>query len=100
MTVSHDELPAVGDAARAVVEEAKRAGGYVFAGGIHERVGPVRVGVEGALSSELYPDSRVTGGFTVLELQTRADAVGSARRIGSACRCDQELRAFMSDPAG
>lgn len=99
MTVSQADLPAVGDAARAVVEEAKRAGVYVFAGGIHEGVEPVRVGTDGTVSSELYPGSRVTGGFTVLELPTRADAVEWARRMASACRCDQELREFMYDPA-
>jgi len=99
MQASQAELPAVGDAARAVVEEAKRAGVYVFAGGIHEGVEPVRVGADGTVSSELYPDSRVTGGFTVLELKTRADAVEWARRMASACRCAQELREFMDDQA-
>ena len=97
--VSQADLPAVGDAARAVVEAAKRAGVYVFAGGIHEGVEPVRVGVDGTVSSELYPGSRVKGGFTVLELPTRVDAVEWARRMASACRCDQELREFMYDPA-
>jgi hypothetical protein len=99
MQASQAELPAVGDAARAVVEEAKRDGVYVFAGGTHEGVDPVRVGADGTVSSKLYPNSRVTGGFTVLELPTRADAIEWARRMASACRCDQELREFMDDPA-
>ncbi len=99
MTVSADELPAVGDAARAVIEEAKAAGIYVFAGGIHEGVDPVLVDADGEVSTDIYPDSRLKGGFTVLDLPTRADAVEWARRIAIACRCSQELREFMYDPA-
>jgi hypothetical protein len=97
MQVSQAELPAVGNAARAVVEQAKRDGVYAFAGGIHEGVDSVRVGADGTVSSELYPDSRVTGGFTALELLTLADAFEWASRMASACPCDQELRGFMYD---
>jgi hypothetical protein len=38
------------------------------------------------------------GGFTVLELPAREDAVHWAQRIAIACRCAQELREFMVDP--
>lgn len=99
MQVSAEELPAVADAARAVIEEAKAAGVYVFGGGIHEGVDPVLVSGDGRVSSEIYPDSRLKGGFTVLELPTREDAVEWARKIAVACRCAQELREFMYDPA-
>jgi hypothetical protein len=37
MVVSAEELPSVAAAARAVIEEAKAAGVYVFGGGIAER---------------------------------------------------------------
>lgn len=97
MQVSQAELSAGGDTARAVVEEAKRTGVYVFAGGIHEGVEPVRVDVHGTLFSELYPDSCVTGGSTALELLTLADAVEWVPRMASAWPCDQELRGFMCD---
>lgn len=99
MQVSAEELPAVGDAARAVIQQAKAAGVYVFAGGIHEGVDPVLVAADGGVSPDIYPGSRLKGGFTVLELPTRADAVAWARRIATACRCAQELREFMYDPA-
>ncbi|NIJ21788.1 hypothetical protein FHS95_003499 [Sphingomonas naasensis] len=98
MMVTPEELPAVGDAARAVIVEAKAAGVYVFAGGIHEGVDPVLVSADGAVAAEIYPGSRLDGGFTVLELPTREDAVEWARKIAVACRCAQELRAFMYDP--
>ena len=97
MVVTAEELPIVGDAARAVILEAKAAGVYVFGGGIHEQVDPVLVSADGSVSKEIYPGSHLKGGFTVLELPTREDAVEWARRIAVACRCSQELREFMYD---
>ena len=38
------------------------------------------------------------GGFTVLELPSREEAVAWAARIAKACHCDQELRVFGFDP--
>jgi len=99
MVVSEDELPTVAADAHAVIEEAKAAGVYVFGGGIHEGVDPVRVSGDGSVSSGTYPGSRLKGGFTILELPTRDDAVEWARKIAVACRCAQELREFMYDPA-
>jgi hypothetical protein len=46
----------------------------------------------------IHPGSHITGGFTVLELPTRQDAVEWARKIATACRCPQELREFIYDP--
>jgi hypothetical protein len=82
-----------------VIEEAKAAGAYVFGGGIEEQVDPVLVAADGSVSPETYPGSELRGGFTVLELPTREDAIEWARRIAVACRCSQELREFMFDPA-
>lgn len=83
----------------AVIAEAKAAGVYVFGGGIDERVDPMLVSGDGAVSGGTYPGSRLNGGFLVLELPTREDAVTWARKIAVACRCSQELRQFMYDPA-
>lgn len=99
MVVTEAELPDVSVDAHAVIEEAKAAGVYVFGGGIHEQVDPVLVAGDGAVSTEIYPGSRIKGGFTILELPTREDAVEWARKIAVACRCSQELREFMYDPA-
>ena len=98
MNVTAEDLLHVGESARAVIREAKAAGVYVFAGGIHEGVDPVLVSADGDVSSEIYPGSRLKGGFTVLELQTREDAVEWARKIAVGCRCAQELREFGFDP--
>lgn len=99
MVLTPEELPVVAAEAHAVIEEAKAAGVYVFGGGIEEAVEPVLVSADGAISAEIYPGSRLKGGFTVLELPTRDDAVLWARKIAIACRCAQELREFMYDPA-
>jgi hypothetical protein len=99
MVLAADELPVVAVAAHAVIEEAKAAGVYVFAGGIDESVDPVLVAGDGGVSAEIYPGSRLKGGFAVLDLPTREDAVEWASKIAAACRCAQELREFMFDPA-
>ncbi len=99
MDVAEEALPAVAAAAHAVIDAAKAAGVYVFSGGIDESVEPVRVSGDGTVSAGAYPGSRLTGGFAVLELPTREAAVEWARKIWASCRCAQELREFMPDPA-
>ena len=99
MVIPDEELPIVSAEAHAVIEEAKAAGVYVFGGGIEEQVDPVLVSGDGSVFTEIYPGSELKGGFTVLELPTREEAVEWARRIAVACRCSQELREFMYDPA-
>jgi hypothetical protein len=99
MVLTKEEFPVVVAESHAVIEEAKAAGVYVFGGGIDEKVDPVLVSADGAASAQIYPGSRLNGGFTVLELPTREDAVAWARKIAVACRCAQELREFMYDPA-
>lgn len=99
MNCTPDELPAVSDAAHAVVRQAKAAGVWVFGGGIDEAVSPVRVAADGTVMPDTYPQtSQIEGGYAVLECATRDDAVQWAARIAKACRCAQELRVFMHDP--
>ena len=99
MVVPDGELGAVGRDAHAVIEEAKAAGVYVFAGGIDESVPPVLVAGDGAVAGGGYPWAPpLDEGFAVLELASREDAVAWAARIAKACRCAQELRMFMFDP--
>lgn len=99
MVVAEDEFPLVVADSHAVIEEAKAAGVYVFGGGIDETVDAVLVAADGSAHAGTYPGSRLTGGFTVLELPTREDAVEWAGKIAAACRCSQELREFGYDPA-
>ncbi|MFF2620798.1 YciI family protein [Oerskovia jenensis] len=100
MDVSAEDLPAVSDASHAVVEEAKRAGVWVFGGGIDESVPPVLVDGDGAVTEGTYPQARqIEGGYTVLEVASREEALEWAAKIAVACRCAQEVREFQFDPA-
>ena len=95
-----EELPAVGEAARAVAQEAMAAGVWVFGGGLSEDVDPVRVAGDGTITAGTYPQTKeLDGGFTVLELPSREAALEWAAKIATACRCAQEIREFMPDPA-
>jgi hypothetical protein len=98
MIVPEGELESVGRDANAVIEEAKAAGVYVFAGGIDEGVPTVLVAADGTIAEGGYAWAPpLNGGFTVLELPSRDEAVAWAARIAKACRCDQELRVFGFD---
>lgn len=99
MVLTPDELAAAADESHAVIERAKEAGVYVFGGGIDEEVDPVLVAADGAVSTTTHPGSVLTGGFLVLEAAGRDEAVLWASRIAAACRCSQEVREFMHDPA-
>jgi hypothetical protein len=99
MIVPDGEWEVVGRDSHAVIDEAKAAGVYVFGGGIDEDVPPVLVSANGAVAEGGYPWAPpLDGGFTVLELPSREEAVAWAARIAKACRCDQELRVFQFDP--
>ena len=99
MDTSNNDMAAVGEAARAVIREAKEAGVYVFGGGINENVAPLMVAGDGTVASGTYPQTReFDGGFCVMELPSREAAVHWAAKIAKACRCSQELREFGYDP--
>lgn len=99
MVLSPAELQAASDESHAVIEEAKAAGVYVFGGGLDESVAPVLVAGDGSASAGTYPGSQLDGGFCILELPGREEALVWAGKIARSCRCAQELRAFMYDPA-
>lgn len=99
MVVPEDEMEAVGRDSHTVIREAKEAGVYVFGGGIDEAVPPVLVSADGSIAEGGYPWAPpLNGGFAVLEIPTREEAVAWAARLAKACRCDQELRVFGFDP--
>lgn len=99
MKIADGEFDAVVHDSHAVIREAKAAGVYVFGGGIDESVPPVLVSANGTKTDGGYSWAPpLNGGFTVLELPTREEALSWAARIAKACRCDQELRVFGYDP--
>lgn len=99
MVVPEGEWEAVVRDSHAVIDEAKAAGVYVFGGGIDESVPPVLVSGDGVVAEGGYSWAPpLNGGFTVLELPSREEAIAWAARLAKACRCQQELRAFGFDP--
>ena len=98
MDVPAEEMPAVSDASRRVIREAKAAGIYVFGGGINAEFGPRMVAADGTVTNQTYPQTReLDGGFCVLELPSREVAIQWAAKLAKACRCSQELREFHYD---
>jgi hypothetical protein len=99
MDIPSKDMAAVGEAAHAVIREAKDAGVYVFGGGINEDVAPLMVSADGSITNETYPQTKeFDGGCCVLELPSPEAAVRWAAKIAQACRCSQELREFQYDP--
>lgn len=99
MNIPEEDWAEVGEAARAVIREAKHAGVYVFGGGINEGVAPLMVAADGTVTNGTYPQTReFSGGLCVLELPSRDAAIEWAAKLARSCRCSQELREFGYDP--
>ncbi|TXG87751.1 MAG: hypothetical protein E6R14_00735, partial [Thermomicrobiales bacterium] len=46
-----------------------------------------------------FPETKaVLGGFSIIEVPSREDALECAAKIAAACRCPQEVREIMFDP--
>ncbi|HEX7349726.1 YciI family protein [Brachybacterium sp.] len=99
MRVQELDMQQVADDSHAVVREARAAGVWVFGGGIDGSVPPVMIDGTGTVLESTYAETRhLDGGFAVLELDTREEALEWARKLAVACRCAQEVRVFGDDP--
>jgi len=98
MDFPEEDLPEVTAAAAAVVSEAEAAGVWVYGAGLKERDATV-VSADGSVVEHVYPasESRL-GGFAVVDVRTRADAIEWAEKIAVACRCAQDVREILPDP--
>jgi hypothetical protein len=93
MKFPEEDLPDVAEAARAVVREAQDAGVWVFGGGLHSHEEVSVVSTDGTITDG--PESKAyIGGFSVVDVPSRGEALEWARRIAVACRCAQEVREF------
>jgi hypothetical protein len=90
------DMPAVAKAAHEVVQEAMDAGVWVFGGGLENREASV-VATDGTVTDGSYPEA--IGGFCVVDVPSREEALKWAAKTADACRCAQEVREFMPDPA-
>ena len=98
MVISEEDLPEVAKTVQAVVHEAREAGVWVFGGGLESQRATI-VATDGTVVDGPYPETKeVLGGFAVVDVPTRAEAVEWAARIAVACRCAQEVRELLPDP--
>ncbi|MEO3814894.1 YciI family protein [Sphaerisporangium sp. B11E5] len=88
----------VGKASHAVVQEAVDAGVWVFAAGLERQRASV-VATDGMVTDGPYPETKeVIGGFMVVDVASREEALTWAAKTAAACRCAQEVRELMPDP--
>lgn len=96
--ISEADLPAVSAAAHAVVRDAKAAGVWIFGGGLLRQQASI-VATDGTVTPGPVPETKaVVGGFSVLEVASRDEAVAWAARFAASCSCAQEVREIMFDP--
>ena len=97
MTFPEDDLPDVAKASHAVVQQAKDAGVWVTGGGIDSHDVTV-VGTDGSVAEDPSPNGPPpVGGFSIIDVPSREEALEWAARIAVACRCAQEVRELMPD---
>lgn len=96
--IPEEDFPAVGEAAHQVAREAKAAGAWIFGGGLFRQQATI-VAPDGTISDGPFPETKaVVGGFSILEVPTREEALEWAGKFAAACRCAQEVREIMYDP--
>jgi hypothetical protein len=93
--IPDEEMPAVANAAHAVVQEAANAGVLVCTGGLADQPASI-VAIDGTVTDGPYPET--IGGLTLIEAPSRDEALAWAAKIAVACRCAQEVREIGPDP--
>jgi hypothetical protein len=98
MSFPADELPDVAKAAQEVVREAKAAGVWLFSGGLEHHDVVTVVNTDGTVTDGPYPESKEhLGGFAVVDVPSREEALQWAAKIAAACRCAQTVWELLPD---
>jgi hypothetical protein len=96
--IPRTEIPDAGKAVRAVVQEAEDAGVWVFGAGLERQQASV-VATNGTVTDGPFPETKeVIGGFSVVDVASREEALAWAAKLAVACRCAQEVREILPDP--
>ena len=93
--ISDEDMPAVARAPHAVVQEAINADVFVSTGGLENQRASI-VATDGTVTDGPYP--KAIGGFCVVEVPAREEALEWAAKTASARRCAVEVREIMPDP--
>jgi hypothetical protein len=94
-SIPDEDMPAVASAAHAVCQQAITAGVYVSGGGLENQPASI-VAPSGTVTDGPYPQA--IGGFTLIDVPSREEALQWAARFAVACRCPQEVREIGFDP--
>jgi hypothetical protein len=98
MNFPEEDLPDVAAAAVAVAKDAQAAGVWVFGAGLMPRETTSVVAVDGTVrDGARVADTQYLGGFCVVDVGSREEALEWAARFAVACRCDQDVREFVPD---
>lgn len=96
--IPDEDMPAVGKAAHAAVHEAVDAGVWVFGAGLESQRASI-VATDGTVTDGPYPEAKeVIGGFSIVDVSSREEALEWAAKFAVACRCAQEVRELLPDP--
>lgn len=98
MTFPEEDMPDVAEAAHRVEREAMDAGVWVFGGGLPDHKEASIVSTDGTVTDGPYPESKqYLGGFAIVDVPSRDEALRWAAKIAVACRCAQEVREFVPE---
>jgi hypothetical protein len=93
-----EDMPAVSEAAHEVIQDALNAGVWVFGAGLERQRASI-VATDGSVTDGPYAETKeVIGGFAVVDVPSRDEALTWAARIAASCRCSQEVRELLPDP--
>ena len=100
MDFPREDLPAVAVAALAVEQAQKDAGVWVYGAGLEHQVSSV-VHTDGTVTDGPYPETKEhIGGFVVVDVATREEAIEWAKQVAVACRCAQEVFELLPNEYG
>jgi len=98
MDFSEEDLPDVTNDVVEVVQEAQAAGVWVYGAGLESQRASI-VGTDGVVTDGPYPETKeVIGGFSIVDVPSREEALDWAAKIAAACRCKQEVREILPEP--
>ena len=97
--IPEEDLPTVGEVvARGGPREIKQAGAWIFGGGVMRQQASI-VSTDGSVADGPLPETKaVVGGFSIIEVASREEALVWAAKIAESCRCAQEVREIGYDP--
>ena len=98
MNIAQEDLPDVTKDVVEVVMEAQDAGVWVHGAGLERQRASI-VATDGMVTDGPFPETEeVIGGFAIVNVPSREEALYWAAKLAAACRCPQEVREILPEP--